>query len=244
MPAPPEHPLHQALDALSSYLIGGDSLDTTIRRVADIAVAAFPAARCAGISTLIEGEPRTAVFTDEEAPEIDAAQYETGEGPCLDSYRHGVVNRIDDTETDERWPAFTSAASRHGIRSTISLPMVARDEPMGALNLYSPEVAGFASVDEDLGLKLATQAAVLMANAQVCWDVHRLTENMREAMRSRASIEQAKGMIMSRSHCTPDEALALLVGASRREDRRVLDIATEIVECARRRPHSAGDPGG
>jgi GAF domain-containing protein len=236
MPAPDEHPLHQALDALSNYLIGSDPLDATVRRVADIAVAAFPAARSAGISTLIEGEPRTAVYTDDEAPEIDAAQYETGDGPCLDSYRHRVVYRIDDTESEKRWPAFTSAASSHGIRSTISFPMVAHDEPVGALNLYSPEVAGFVGVDEALGVKLGTQAAVLLANAQVYWDAYRLTENMQEAMRSRATIEQAKGMIMSRSHCTSEEAFDILVRGSQRENRKLRDIAREIVERAQRRP--------
>lgn len=236
MPGHDHDPLHQALDALSAYLIGSDSLDATVRRVADIAVGAFPAARYAGISTLIEGEPRTAVFTDEEAPEIDSAQYEAGTGPCLDAYRHRTVNRIHDTETDKHWVEFASAAADHGIRSTISFPMIANDEAIGALNLYSPEVAGFAEADESLGLKLANQIAVLLANSQVYWDAYRLTENLQEAMRSRSAIEQAKGMIMAQSHCTPDEAFALLVRASQRENRKLRDIAAEIVERAQRRP--------
>ena len=40
---------------------------------------------------LVEGKARTAVFTDDAAPEIDSAQYETGIGPCLDSFRHQAV---------------------------------------------------------------------------------------------------------------------------------------------------------
>ncbi len=238
MPAPQHDPLHAALDALSSYLIGSDPLDATVERVAQITVDAFPAARFAGISTLIEGEPQTAFFTDQEAPEIDAAQYETGKGPCLDAFRHRVVYRVTDTESEKRWTAFAAAASAHGIRSTISLPMIANDEAVGALNLYSPQVGGFEDVDEDLGVKLAAQAAVLLTNSQVYWDAYRLTENMQEAMRSRATIEQAKGLLMSRSPCTPDEAFDMLVRASQRENRKLRDIAEELVQRAQRRPEA------
>lgn len=204
--------------------------------MADLAVSAFPAARYAGISTLIEGRPQTAVFTDERAPEIDSAQYESGSGPCLDAYRHRTVYRIHDTESEKRWVEFASAAAAHGIRSTISFPMVANGEDIGTLNLYSPEVAGFAEVDEALGLKLADQVGVLITNSQVYWDAYRLTENLREAMRSRSTIEQAKGILMAQSHCTPDEAFDLLVRASQRENRKLRDIATEIAERAQRRP--------
>jgi GAF domain-containing protein len=241
MPADPNDPLRRAREALSSYLIGSDPLDETVRRVADIAVAAFPPARYAGVSMLVEGHPRTAIFTDEEAPEIDAAQYESGEGPCLDAFRERTTHRIDDTDDDTRWPAFAAAASKHSIRSTISFPMVAGDEAVGALNLYSTEIAGFVDVDEDLGLEIAAQAAALLVNAQVYWDAYRLTENMQEAMRSRATIEQAKGMIMCRSHCTSEEAFDMLVRASQRENRKLRNIAREIVERAQRRPTDPED---
>ncbi len=77
------------------------------------------------------------------APEIDSAQYETGIGPCLDAFRHQEVFRIDDTTKDDRWPPFSEAAAAHGIHSTVSLPLVANHEGLGALNLYSrsPAVA-------------------------------------------------------------------------------------------------------
>jgi hypothetical protein len=42
----------------------------------------------AGITMFVEGKPRSGVFTDSEAPEIDKAQYSSGQGPCLDALRH------------------------------------------------------------------------------------------------------------------------------------------------------------
>ncbi len=235
MPRDPEDPVRVALDALAGYMIGSAPLDRTLHHVATVAVAALPPARFAGVSTLVEGRPRTAVFTDTEAPEIDAAQYETGSGPCLDAYRHDVVLRIDDTTSDERWPAFCEAALAHGIRSTISLPLVANGEGFGALNMYAEEVAGFADADEGMALALATQAAVVLASSQVYWDAHQLTQDLQTALRSRAIIEQAKGVLMGQSRCTPDEAFTLLVAASQRENRKLREIAAEIVE--RTQPH-------
>jgi len=60
----------------------------TLLRVSEITTDALPAATMAGITMLGEnGEPTTVVFTDQQAPEIDEAQYSSGNGPCLDSWR-------------------------------------------------------------------------------------------------------------------------------------------------------------
>jgi ANTAR domain len=42
-------------------------------------------------------------------------------------------------------------------------------------------------------------------------------------------IEQAKGILMAQSRCTPDEAFAMLRAASQRSNVRVKDLAEEIV---------------
>jgi len=236
MPRPDrEDPVRAALDALAGYMIGSAPLDDTLTHVATVAVSAFPEARSAGVSTLVDGKPRTAVFTDEEAPEIDSAQYEVDDGPCLDAFRDGEIYRVNDTFTESRWVAFARAAADHGIRSTISLPLVANGEGIGALNLYSPEVAGFADADDDLGMALATQAAVVLANSQAYWDAYGLTQTLQEAMRSRATVEQAKGILMSAERCTSDEAFDRMVSTSMREDRGVRDVAFEIVERTQQR---------
>jgi GAF domain-containing protein len=170
------------------------------------------------------------VFTDEVVPDIDAAQYETGSGPCLDAFRHQQVFRIDDTEKDIQWPSFSESAAAHGLRSTLSVPLVARHEGVGALNFYAREPAGFSDGDVETGLQFATQAAIVLANSQAYWDAHQLGQDMAQAMKSRATIEQAKGILMGAQRCTPDEAFQILVRASQRENRKLREIAEEIVD--------------
>lgn len=55
----------------------------------ELAVAALPVARYIGLTMVIDDKPTIAVFTDADSPEIDQAQYRSGEGPCMDAFRAG-----------------------------------------------------------------------------------------------------------------------------------------------------------
>src|SRR5206468_2549066 len=100
---------------------------------------------------------------------------------------------------DDRWPEFCATASEHGVRSTLSLPLAVGNEPTGALNLYALTPAAFDEAATVSAQRFAMHAAILLANAQVFWDAKSLSEDLSEAMKSRATIEQAKGIIMAQS---------------------------------------------
>ena len=95
------------------------------------------------------------------------------------------------------WQAFHDSATRHGVLSTLSLPLITHDGPIGALNLYAETEGAYGRGDQEIGELFASQAAFLLANAQAYWDARTLSENLEQAMRSRATIEQAKGIIMN-----------------------------------------------
>jgi GAF domain-containing protein len=224
-----QDPLTRSLSALSRFFVGDGTLQETLSRVAHSAEEAVSTAAMIGLTMLVDGRASTAVFTDEAAPEIDFVQYETGVGPCLDSFRHRQVFRIDDTTKDDRWAAFSEAAAAIGIRSTLSIPLVANHEGLGALNFYSKAPNGFSEEEEVVANQFGVQAAIVLANAQAYWDAHLLSQNLATAMQSRAVIEQAKGILMGAQRCTADEAFQILVRASQRENRKLREIAEDIV---------------
>jgi GAF domain-containing protein len=226
--------IRDSILALSSFFVGEGTLGDTLTQVSELACTSIGPADMAGITMLVEGHPRTAVFTDIESPEIDAAQYATGVGPCLDAFRHQRVYRIESTAQDTVWSEFSAVALAHGVVSTLSLPLYARHEGLGALNLYARE-GSFSGEDEQLGSIFATQAAIVLANAQAYWDARHLSEQLGQAMQYRAVIEQAKGIVMATGGGSPDEAFQILVRASQRENRKLRDIAAEIVERAQHR---------
>jgi GAF domain-containing protein len=218
-------------------LVADLSLGDTLEQVAEVAVKAIDGAEMAGLSMLDQdGRAKTRVYTDEDSPQVDQAQYDSGHGPCLDAWRTGRVVRIDDMTTDGRYPQFADAARFHGIFSTLSLPLLASGDGIGALNLYAHHLDAFTADDERIGLELATVASVVLANAAAYWEAFTLGEQLNEAMRTRAVIEQAKGVIMGSTGCDPDGAFDLLRQQSQSENRKLRDIAEEIVNRKTRGP--------
>jgi len=170
------------------------------------------------------------VFTDPASPEIDSAQYETGEGPCLDAFRQNRIFSVEDTRTDPRWPTFAKAAAERGVLSTLSLPLTAGPGAIGALDMYSHAANGFANEDE--AAVFGVQAAIVLSNAQAFWATQQLAADLEVALESRAVIEQAKGIIIGARRCSPDAAFDLLVKQSQFENRKLREIAREVVRNA------------
>ncbi|MCU1489245.1 MAG: hypothetical protein JWM85_650 [Acidimicrobiaceae bacterium] len=224
----------EALLPLSRIVHSDETFDSTIQYVVELAQVGVKGCAMAGITVLERGGPTTTAATSEVAKRIDRTQYETGSGPCLDAYRQQVVNRIDSTDSDERWPEFSRTAVAEGIHSTLSLPLVVGGDGLGALNLYSEEQSGFDELGERAGLLFAAHASVTLANARSYWANAALRANLEAALESRGVIDQAKGILMGRDGCSADEAFEFLRRASQRANRKVHDLAQEIVDRSRR----------
>jgi AmiR/NasT family two-component response regulator len=76
----------------------------------------------------------------------------------------------------------------------------------------------------------------VLANATAYWSARAKAEQLEAALASRAVIEQAKGIIISTMRCTADEAFGILTKQSQQQNRKLREIATEIVTFAGRRP--------
>ena len=68
-----------------------------------------------------------------------------------------------------------------------------------------------------------------MSNALAYWGAFDQAANLTLAMEHRAEIEQAKGILMATQRCTADEAFDLLRRASQRENRKLRDVAADLV---------------
>jgi GAF domain-containing protein len=237
-----EEAIRESLRALTQFFVNDGTLGDTLLRVSEMACAITPA-MYAGITLLVDGAPRTGVFTHPDAPEIDEAQYRSGEGPCMYAFRNQQTYRIDDTTSETRWPEFAAAALGHGIHATLSVPLAARGDGIGALNLYAQSPRAFTDAHEKGVHVFAEQASIALANAQVYWDARELSENLSEAIKTREVISQAVGILMAAGGRTPDDAFQTLASASQRENRKVRDIATDIVARTVQRGSKGSAPG-
>jgi GAF domain-containing protein len=218
-----------SVEELTEFFVGDKTMLDTLHRVASLAVAAVESATFASVTTLFDGEPRTGVFTHPDAPEIDQAQYDSGEGPCLDAFRTGEIYRIACTRDDGPWPAFRAACRERGILSTASLPLVVDDVRHGALNMYAATEQAFGSAEVRLAESFAAQAGVVIAYARSYWSARQASQHLESALVHRAEIEQAKGIIIATTGVSADSAFEMLVRQSQHENRKLRDIAVELV---------------
>ena len=223
----------KAFSALTRFQVSELNVGDTLHRIAEITLEALPSAAIAGMTMLGEDEqPTTAIYTDKDSPELDEAQYREGKGPCLDAWRHKRVIRVDRVEDwADQYPGFASGCREHGVLSTLSLPMVSGDVALGAMNLYARVENGFSDDDEALGVDLAAAAGSVLSNVSAYWTAFDMSQQLNEAMQSRAVIEQAKGIFMARDHrLSADDAFRMLTKASQRENVKLRLIAERIVE--------------
>jgi GAF domain-containing protein len=230
-----QSPLQRSLMELSTFLVSDHSSADTLTRVAVLAVEAVPPAVFAGITMLVDGRVTTQTFTDPTCPEIDQAQYESGHGPCLEAFTNGSSVIVDSLATDDRYPEFAASAMAHGVRSTLSLPMLSGESSVGALNFYADSDAAFGETEAEVGRLFAAQATVVLVNAQAYWGARLRSEHLEQALVGREVIDLAKGIIMNAIGCGPDEAFDTLVKQSQQENRKLRDVAADIVARAQRR---------
>lgn len=228
--------LFDSMSALANYFVGDATMLDTLTRVSQLARAAIGSSEQVGITLVVDGRPGTFVFTDPEISEVDTAQYETGDGPCLEAYDTGVPVLVPSTRTSKVHRHFCALAADHGILSVASFPLATTEGRIGAMNHYSHEVDAFGSMQIELGQRFAEQASYVLANAQAYWDARSLGENLSRAMESRAEIEQAKGIIMGRTGLGADDAFALLREQSQAENRKLRDVARQVVRNTTIRP--------
>ena len=114
--------------------------------------------------------------------------------------------------------------------------MVAAGESARAAAARAIRAASLVLQEESPDLRLSVEQIDALL-ADYCHDddldeVRAEVEQLKEAMVSRATIEQAKGILVGAEHCTPDEAFEVLRRASQRENVKLRTIATRIVEKA------------
>ena len=218
-----------AMHELAHLLVAEESIQTTLQRVARLAARVIDDCDAAGVTLVAERGYITAAHTDQRTLAVDRGQYERGDGPCLTAIAERQVVRFDIEDAAENWPDFVRDARANDVRSFLAAPLVVHGKAIGALNLYSSKPSGFTALDDVLIALFTGQASVALGNAKVYDDAVRLTDQLREAISSRAVIEQAKGVLMAREGITADTAFEWLRTQSQHRNVKLRAIAEAIV---------------
>jgi GAF domain-containing protein len=217
--------LSERMSVLARDLLSEESFTQTTDHVVAAAVDLIEGCSSSGISLAHRnGTVETTATTDETGRRADALQQEIGEGPCLDAVWDQEVVLSRDLAEDPRWSTWGPAAVEElGVRSLLCVRLYTNEEDtVGALNLFSTRVDAFDADDEQEALAIAAHAAVAMAAAKEL-------EGVRSGLDTRTVIGQATGMVMERYEFEAPRAFGLLVHLSTQSNRKLRDIARDIV---------------
>jgi GAF domain-containing protein len=221
----------EALELLGRLSLRELSMDILLQTVADLTKSVMPGNPDASVLMLVKDRPTTVVTTGSLATDLDETQYAEGDGPCLRAARTGEVIEIRDTRADDRWPGYLPRAVGHGNLSSLSVPLAIDEEQQvtGALNIYARRADAFDEASRSVATRFAPYAAVAAGNLHAYQSARDLADNLKSALDSRAVIDQAKGVLIERYKLTPDQAFQLLARSSMTANRKLRDIADELV---------------
>jgi hypothetical protein len=158
------------------------------------------------------------------AERLDRLQYELEEGPCIEALQDADWFRSGDIGRDARWPRWGPQAALAGGGSLCSIPLLARGERVGALNMYADRLGAFHDRETiEMASLYAIHAAYALSSA-------RKLAGLEVAMASRHTIGMAQGILVERFGLDANRAFTLLCRISSTQNRRVIDIARELTE--------------
>jgi GAF domain-containing protein len=239
--------LYTGLKGVAGLVAGARGVIDLLGDVAEFAEQAIPGVDGVGVALiqLHDGTPRiqTCAATAELVHDIDVIQYEElGEGPCITCMQLKKACVSGSLGSDSRWPHFGGRVARMAIHSALSLPLMVGDEVIGAINTYARVRDAFDEHAVELGTQFAGPAAVSVYNAQLLAHAQERTKALQRALDSRAVIDQAIGIIRSRSGVSAEVAFDRLTRMSQTENIKLHLVAERMVEEAARRALARNRP--
>jgi len=215
------------LDAsLSTLSVASRPAGEVLRRVTEVVVAALPGVEEASLSVAHRGVVRFVEFSGSLASVLDQRQHPRGFLP--DAPPPPQVLALDTAE-DGSHAEFRGVARRQGVRRALLAGVPAGQDVSGSLLLCltGEDRAGDPAAAEVA--EVARRIAVPVLDVVAYEEAVRRAEQLTEAMRSRAGIEQAKGILVAVHGCSPEEAFVRLSRMSQQSNRKLREVAEDVV---------------
>jgi GAF domain-containing protein len=227
---PENNPVHQ----LQNILVGAENALEFLSGLSRLAAAAVSEAAgdevaCA-VTVKIKGRPGTAAGSSERAVELDRIEQAVGDGPCLAALRQLSPVVIGDASSDPRWPELNRKFAAAGVHSSLGVPLEISADASAALNFFASKADAFTPPVYAKALGFAAVAHTTLQLSVRIDAAENRAAHLEAAMQSRTAINLACGVIMAQNRCSQSEAMEILTRVSSNRNRKLRDIAAELVE--------------
>ena len=225
---PPDLELSVAHRELQHLLLDGSDIAEFLQKLAALTAALVSGSSC-GIMMRRDHLVSTAASSDAFALTMDEIQFGRGKGPCLQALHSKKTVQVPTLVGETRWGDFSIRALAAGVGSVLSVALATDGEAVGALNLYSSLPGSYDAAEVTRVELFAEQAATALTLMIRRSETVELEIQLREALATRAVIDQALGIVMAQRRITAVDAFAILRESSQLNNRKLSEIAAEII---------------
>lgn len=219
-----------AITELQSILVETQGVEDFLERVTVRMARHVAPATHASITLRRPGDVRTVASSDARAAVCDTVEYEAGSGPCLAAIHDQQTYVVPDVTAETRWPEWAAAARAAGFMSGAAVPVEVRPGVAMALNLYSERKDAWSGASLNRATVLAHEVARTLTISLRATEQAEINADLRAALASRATIDQAMGVIMAENRCSAEEAFQILRSASQHRNVKLRDVAAAVIE--------------
>lgn len=198
-----------------------DTLDIVLRHLVDGVPAIVTGARGAAVVATLDDHELCRAATDRALRRLLELELGGGDGPAVLAMAERHPVEVDLAELCARWPALAADAEAAGVGGVVVVPLHTEHLCLGAFVV----LCGAASLDPHArGIVDTLARAALLALER-----HHHEQHTRRALDSRSLIGSAVGILMERYDLTTAAAWAHLSRRASEEERKLRDVAGEIV---------------
>ena len=197
----------------------------------------------AGITVMSGDQAGPICVSDSRVAGLEDLQYTVGQGPCRDAFDSRVsvhAPRLD-ADASARWPAFVDLARVSDIGAVFAYPLIVAGANVGVLTLYQHDEGDLTPTQHGDSDELSEILAETVLSLQDDAPPGMLAKGLDEAVRYRAEIYQAAGMIAIQMSIPVDDALVRLRAYAFANDQPVGDVAALVVARQLRLPNDHTD---
>lgn len=202
---------------------------TALRDMVDTAAATLPGCCGATASVWIREERYGDVCSHPDLGVLLQEERNLPGSPIRTAAGTGAPTTIRDTVYDTLWPGFSAQALRVAVRSVTAGVATLQGQTVTCA-LYSLRPDGLPPGSAAVATALIRQSVLATAQRGAYERAQQEVHHLTEALAARRVVEQARGMIMNALTCDPSTAYEHLLRMSRREHRRVTEIASALVD--------------
>lgn len=218
-----------AREAAGLLSIAGKSGPRSLNELVGIASRQVPACSGALAGLWQGGEPIDLAASHPDIAGLVEVQLQSRRGPVVEALITGEPADCPDTLAERRWPEYAHVALCRGVRSSVTLIHQSGSAAV-TLMLVAARPRALDPGRLPLAELLVAAGSAVIGNVSQYSEARRAARQLRDAARSRALVDQAKGILMHAFGCSADEALERMRQLAQDRGVKVTDVATRIID--------------